>query len=134
MVHDTHTRRRRRREIVVMHGFEAVVLHVYVVCVQLFPKIDFGTYFVYHNELLVVSAAVLASFRLLFQIFTSYDSDEPKQEKHMIVTSRNARFHSFNTLCLFGDLGGFYGVYLLCWDSLLTISVKCVLAAYTIVA
>jgi len=38
---------------------EAIVMHVCVVCcccVQLFQKIDFGTYFVYHNELLVVSA------------------------------------------------------------------------------
>jgi len=44
--------------IMPVHGVKAVVLHVFVVCsVQLFQKVDFGTYFVYHNELLVVSSA-----------------------------------------------------------------------------
>jgi len=47
-----------------LHESEPVVVHVFVVCcrfVQLFQKVDFGTYFVYHNELLVVSAARSAS-------------------------------------------------------------------------
>ena len=50
-----------RRMYCLLHEAKAVVVHVCVVCccsVQLFQKIDFGTYFVYHNELLVVSATI----------------------------------------------------------------------------
>jgi len=48
--------------LTLLHEAEAAVCYACMCCVvQLFQKIDFGTYFVYHNELLVVSLAVVAS-------------------------------------------------------------------------
>ena len=52
-------------------------MYVLLLCcgVQLFQKIDFGTYFVYHNELLVVSAASFA-LALFFLTFTRHSCNK----------------------------------------------------------